>query len=90
MSQIAPSLCADRRRQFHAIFGDWLVNAPLEELEQLDSLMDRHPPHQVRSMLSFIRECLGRTDLRPQLPANLLLRLQAVNWPQGGFVARVA
>lgn len=89
MSPIEPSLCAERRRQFHSIFGDWLVEAPLEELEQLDRLMDRHPPHQVRSMISFIRECLGRSDLRPQLPANLLLRLQAVNWPQGGFAVRV-
>lgn len=82
MSQVSPQA----RREFNTVFADWLSNASNEETEQLDALQVKYPTHQVRSMLTFIRECLAQPIQCAELPGSLRTRLQARNWPQGGNV----
>lgn len=86
MSQVSPQ----SRREFHAVFADWLSHASTEETEQLEALQVKYPPHQIRSMLTFIRECLADSTRCEELPGNLRTRLQARNWPQGGSVLQAA
>lgn len=71
------------RLTFHTIFLDWLGSAPDDQTIQLDALMDQHPTTEVRSMITFIRDCLADPQRKVQLPADLLRRLEAVNWPIG-------
>lgn len=84
MSQLSPA----NRRTLYATFMAWLLQAPQEETDQLDELLDTHPPQGSRSVLILVSKCLDDPVLRPQLPKNLSLRLQAVNWPQGGVSVR--
>ena len=86
MSQVP----AQARREFNAIFADWLSNASTEETDQLDALQVKYPAHQIRSMQMFIRECLDDEGRCAELPGNLRTRLQARNWPQGGNVLQAA
>ena len=88
MSQVQVSPQA--RREFHAVFVDWLSHASTEEANQLDALQVQYPPHQVRSTLTFIHECLADPDRCEALPSNLRTRLQARNWPQGGIALQAA
>ena len=84
MSQLSP----ENRRSLYAVFLAWLSQASTEETDQLDELLDEHPPQGARSVLTLVRDCLDDPVLRLQLPNNLALRLQAVNWLQGGFAVR--
>lgn len=84
MSQVSPQA----RREFHVVFEDWLSHASTEETEQLEALQAKYPSHQLRSMLTFIRECLAEPTRCAELPGNLRTRLQARNWPQGGSVVQ--
>ena len=84
MSQLSPA----NRRTLYATFMAWLLQASQEETDQLDELLDTYPPQGSRSVLTLVSNCLDDPVLRPQLPKNLSLRLQAVNWPQGGFAVR--
>ena len=84
MSQLSP----ENRRSLYAVFLAWLSQATTEETDQLDELLDEHPPQRARSVLTLVRNCLDDPALRLQLPKNLALRLQAVNWLQGGFAVR--
>ena len=84
MSQLSP----ENRRSLYAVFLAWLSQASTEETDQLDELLDKHPPQGARSVLTLVRDCLDDPVLRLQLPNNLALRLQAVNWLQGGFAVR--
>lgn len=86
MSQVSP----EARREFNAVFADWLEHASQEETDQLDALQEKYPPLQVRSMLTFIRECLAEPARSEELPCNLRTRLQARNWPQGGIFLQAA
>ena len=86
MSQVSP----EARREFNAVFADWLEHASHEETDQLDALQVKYPPLQVRSMLTFIRECSADTTRFAELPGNLRTRLQAGNWPQGGSALQAA
>ena len=86
MSQLSP----ESRRSLYAVFLAWLSQASTEETEQIDELLDKHPPQGARSVLTLVRNCLADPQLRGQLPKNLVLRLQAVNWPHGGVAVRVA
>ncbi|QBM28365.1 hypothetical protein [Hydrogenophaga pseudoflava] len=84
MSQLSQG----NRRSLYAIFLAWLSQASTKETDQLDELLDKHPPQGARSVLTLVSNCLDDPVLRPQLPKNLALRLQAVNWLQGGFAVR--
>jgi len=86
MSQVSPQ----SRREFNAVFADWLSHASAAETEQLEALQVKYPPHQVRSMLTFIHECLVDPTRCAELPGNLRTRLQARNWPQGGTALQAA
>lgn len=86
MSQVSP----EARREFHAVFADWLSHASDEETDQLVALQVKYPPEQVQSLLTFIRLCLADPTRCAELPSNLRTRLQARNWPQGGCVLQVA
>lgn len=86
MSHVSPQA----RREFNAVFADWLSHASTEEMEQLDALLAKYSTHQVRSMLTFIRECSAETTRFAELPGNLRTRLQAGNWPQGGSALQAA
>lgn len=76
-----PILTSASRLSFHSIFRNWLSNAPEHETDQLDELLSDFPSTEVRSMVTFIRDCLEDPARREKLPANLLQRLQATNWP---------
>jgi hypothetical protein len=85
-----PLISQSARLQFHSIFASWMLYAQSEETDQLDALLDDFPSTEVRSMVTFIRDCLATPARREKLPQNLLQRLQSVNWPQGEFVLQVA
>jgi hypothetical protein len=68
------------RLVFHKTFEEWLSSASESEMAQYDALQDAYPSPVVRSTLTFIRECLEDPLRRPQVPADLVRRLQAVNW----------
>lgn len=82
-------LTPDSRRQFHAIFAAWMQYAPQEETDQLDQLLDEHPTTEVRSMVTFVRDCFADPIRQEQLPKNLRQRLEAVNWPLGVHALQV-
>lgn len=76
-----PLLTSASRYSFHSIFRNWLSNASEQETDQLDELLSDFPSTEVRSMVTFIRDCLEDPARREKLPENLRQRLQAVNWP---------
>lgn len=86
MFQISPQA----RREFHAVFANWLSHANSEETEQLETMQVKYPSRHIRSMLTFIRECLVEPTRCAELPSNLRTRLQATNWPQGGMFLQAA
>ena len=86
MTALSPQV----RRQFHACFADWLYEASVQEMEKLQAMLESHPsPDRVRSLLTFVREGMADPQLRQQLPANLVRRLQGRNWPQAGSSLKV-
>jgi hypothetical protein len=86
MTALSPQV----RRDFYACFADWLYEASVLEMEQLEAMQERQPsPNQVRSMLTFVHESLADPQLRQELPANLVQRLKGRNWPQGGSSLQV-
>jgi hypothetical protein len=88
--QTQPTLSVATRKQFHQVYLDWLASADDDELEMLEALMARSVSIEVRSILTFIRDCLERQESRQQLPQKLVQVLAAKSWPQGESFLRVA
>jgi Trp operon repressor len=87
--QTQPTLSVAIRKQFHQVFLDWLASADDDELEMLEALMARSVSIEVRSMLTFIRECLEKQESGRKLPQKLVQGLAEKNWPQGESFLRV-
>lgn len=78
------------RKQFHAIFNDWLSAAGEDEYQQLEQAREQFAPNQVCSAIRLVRGCLADPALVTQLPASLRQLLQERHWPQACADARAA
>jgi hypothetical protein len=82
------TLTAEERKAFNDVFVNWLSNASEAEMAQFEELESSMPNTNIRSNLSFVAECLGKSDLRLKMPKGLVEQLQAVNWPPAVSYAR--
>ncbi|RRD55740.1 hypothetical protein EII20_13910 [Comamonadaceae bacterium OH2545_COT-014] len=78
------------RKQFHAIFNDWLSAAGEDEYQQLEQAREQFAPNQVCSAIRLVRGCLADPALVTQLPASLRQLLRERHWPQACADARAA
>ena len=70
----------ESRKQFHAIYNDWLTNASEGDFEKLEHAREHFAPGQVCSMVSLVRGCLNNPEFRPDLPESLVQLLRERNW----------
>jgi hypothetical protein len=77
--QLTP-LADETRKQFHAIFNDWMVNASDADFGKLETAKTQYAPFQVCSMVTLVRGCLANQDLRSALPETLVQLLRERNW----------
>lgn len=85
---IRNTLSAAECKAFDMSFVDWLTKASDAELEQFELLQSTYPSDAIRTNLMFVAECLNLQDRRLMLPAGLVERLQAANWPPAAVNAR--
>jgi hypothetical protein len=78
-------LTSAARKVFHQLFQDWACQASNMECDVLDAALEKYKTGEIRSMVTFIRDCLADPIRQQDLPKSLVQRLQVLNWPQGFF-----
>ena len=79
-----PATQCDSRRQFHAVFNNWLNAATEADFDALTRAREAYAPGRVCSMFSLLMESLSdptAVHLLPESLVNALKVLQPDGWP---------
>lgn len=74
-------LSPEQKAQYKKTFEQWFFTATEEEIDQLDAALKQYESTQVRTLVSFIRQCLADNQRSMLIPPSLVEQLKAHDLP---------